>query len=92
MEFPVQHAADIELKSESSHNIKKELQTLKYVSEGGIQIKRNLFDTWHHVYEKEITHLSPKEGGLKTLPPEGSPILNLFNLKFDKKVEELVFS
>jgi len=29
---------------------KKEMQTLKYISEGGIVIKRNLFDAWHHVY------------------------------------------
>jgi len=44
------------------------------------------------VYEKEILHLSPKEGGLKVAPPDGSPILNQFNLKFDKKVDELVYS
>lgn len=39
----------------------KEMQSLKYISEGGILIKRNLFDDWFHIYEKEVQYLDPKE-------------------------------
>jgi hypothetical protein len=39
----------------------KEMQSLKYISEGGILIKRNLFDDWFHFYEKEVQYLDPKE-------------------------------
>ena len=86
----------------------KEMQTLKYISEGGIVIKRNLFDTWLHVYDKEIQYLDPKESiGVNGNPPP-QPIQknasgedeaghqyqqgNLFNLKFDRKQDSLVFS
>jgi len=48
-------------KSEASQTNKKEMQTLKYITDGGITIKRNLFDDWHHVYEKEVNFLDPKD-------------------------------
>jgi hypothetical protein len=37
------------------------MQTLKYITDGGVTIKRNLFDDWHHVYEKEVDFLDQKD-------------------------------
>lgn len=47
---------------------KKELQTMKYISEGGTVIKKNLFNSWLNLYENEIIAFAHQEG-IKALPP-----------------------
>jgi len=47
---------------------KKELQTLKYISEGGTVIKKNLFNSWLNLYENEINYFAHQQG-IKALPP-----------------------
>jgi hypothetical protein len=74
---------------------KKEMQAVKYVS-GGTLVKKNLFSSWLNIYENEANYFG-FQSGIRALPPQtdpegSSPGLNLFNVKFDKQVEELVFS
>jgi hypothetical protein len=45
------------------------LKALKYINEGGIIIKRHLFEAWMQLYEKEITLLSPADGGPRANAP-----------------------
>lgn len=89
--------SEVQSQSAASEGLnQREMQTLKYIRDGGTLIKRNLFDEWVHIYEKEVNFLNEKEGG----PKQGQPIaqepgranVNLFNLKFDRKVHDLVFS
>jgi hypothetical protein len=53
---------------------KNELQTLKYINEanvcgGGSVIKRHLFESWMQLYEKEISFLTPADGGPRANAP-----------------------
>jgi len=46
----------------SQRAVKKEMQTLKYMSEGGTQIKKNLFNSWIHLYQNESTYYFQSKG------------------------------
>ena len=71
------------------------MQTLKYISDGGITIRKNLFNQWMNLYENEVQAYG-HQLGIKAMPPQQfdnseqgtdspRPGSNMYNLKFDKK-------
>ena len=53
-------AASNNSEGEFRGSTKKELLTLKYIQEGGIILKKNLFSQWLKLYENEISFLKNK--------------------------------
>lgn len=79
---------------------KRELQNLKYINEGGMEIKKYLFNMNLQVYKKEVSLFQQQnelQKGRSYQAPPGQPgedilPVSVCNVRFDKKVDELVYS